>query len=77
MRAAKLRKRFRPAAHRLQQNGGFWICWPKKASGLQSDVGDARVREYGLQQGLVDNKVCAVDDIWSGLCFVIRLSDRT
>ncbi len=77
MRALELHKRFGPAARRLQQNGGLWICWPKKASGLQTDVGDAIVRKYGLQQGLVDNKVCAVDETWSGLRFVIRLRDRT
>lgn len=75
-RAAELRRRFQPAASRLAQNGGLWIAWPKKSSGLQTDVGDAEVRAHGLSCGLVDNKVCAVDEIWSGLRFVIRLADR-
>jgi len=75
-RAADLYKKFEPAAKRLQQDGGLWIAWPKKASGMQTDVGEALVREYGLEQGLVDNKICAVDETWSGLRFVIRLKDR-
>ena len=75
-RAADLYARFAPAAKKLQQNGGLWIAWPKKASGMQTDVGEALVREYGLAQGLVDNKICAVDETWSGLRFVIRVKDR-
>jgi hypothetical protein len=52
--------------------GGLWICWPKKASGIQTDVSDADVRAAGLASGLVDVKVCAVDATWSGLRFVRR-----
>ncbi|HVV48135.1 MAG TPA: DUF3052 domain-containing protein [Polyangia bacterium] len=65
---------------RLDPAGGLWIAWPKrsaqKASGQASDVGEAEVRRLGLATGLVDNKVCAVDDTWSGLRFVVRLADR-
>ena len=71
-----LRKAFRVVAKQLQPNGGLWIAWPKKASGLETDVSEPVVREIGLAAGLVDNKVCAIDNTWSGLRFVIRLSDR-
>ena len=50
----------------------LWIGWPKKASGIQSDLGEAAVREYGLAAGLVDYKICALDATWSGLCFARR-----
>ncbi len=52
------------------------ICWPKKASGIKTDLGENDVRAIGLDFGLVDVKVCAVDDTWSGLKFVRRLADR-
>ena len=55
---------------------GLWIAWPKKASGAQTDLNEDAVRAAGLSLGLVDNKVCAIDDTWSGLRFVVRLSDR-
>ncbi|MFO0728239.1 MAG: DUF3052 domain-containing protein [Myxococcota bacterium] len=61
---------------RLAQNGGLWIAWPKKASKVQTDVTEDRVRDVGLAQGLVDNKVCAIDEVWSGLRLVIRVKDR-
>jgi hypothetical protein len=60
----------------LDQGGGLWIAWPKRASGVESDLGDGVVRELGLAAGLVDNKVCAIDEVWSGLRFVYRLRDR-
>jgi hypothetical protein len=69
-------KGFEPAAKRLTAAGGLWMCWPKKSSGLQTDLTEADVRTIGLDGGLVDNKVCAVDETWSGLRFVRRLSDR-
>lgn len=50
----------------------LWIAWPKKASGIQSDLGEATVRQYGLAAGLVDYKICALDATWSGLCFARR-----
>jgi hypothetical protein len=56
--------------------GGLWIAWPKRASGVATDLSDHVVRELGLAAGLVDNKVCAVDETYSGLRFVYRLRDR-
>lgn len=60
----------------LAIDGGLWIAWPKKSSGLHRDLDREAVREAGLRTGLVDNKVCAIDDDWSGLRFVYRLKDR-
>ena len=60
----------------LKKSGMFWISWPKKASGVVSDLNDNVVREAGLKSGLVDVKVAAVDDKWSGEKFVYRLKDR-
>jgi hypothetical protein len=56
----------------LEPAGGLWICWPKKASKIATDMTEDVVREVALPRGLVDNKVCAVDEIWSGLRLVIR-----
>ncbi|MGE0786289.1 MAG: DUF3052 family protein [Sandaracinaceae bacterium] len=64
------------AKARIAKTGGVWVCWPKKASGMKTDLSDGVVREIGLGAGLVDNKVCAIDDTWSGLRFVWRLADR-
>ncbi len=61
---------------RLSPAGGLWIAWPKKASGVATDLTEDVVRAAGLKTGLVDNKVCAVDETWSGLRFVVRLKDR-
>ncbi len=71
-----LRARFGKAQERIAQDGGLWVCWPKKASGVATDLGDAFVRAHGLEAGLVDNKVCAVNETWSGLRFVWRVRDR-
>jgi len=73
---AELAQRFSSLARRLCPAGGLWIAWPKKASGTPTDLIEDRVREIGLTAGLVDNKVCAVDEIWSGLRFVFRRKDR-
>jgi hypothetical protein len=73
----ELTRRFAAARARLVEAGGLWLAWPKKGSGLSSELGDASVRAYGLSQGLVDNKVCAIDATWSGLRFVVRVRDRT
>jgi hypothetical protein len=73
---AELLSTFAKAAQRLTVAGGLWVCWPKKASGLQRDLTETQVRAIGLDSGLVDVKVCAVDDTWSGLRFVRRLADR-
>ncbi|HEX6764332.1 MAG TPA: hypothetical protein VF103_02615 [Polyangiaceae bacterium] len=61
----------------LEENGGLWVAWPKKASGVATDMTEDRVRELALPKGLVDNKVCAIDDTWSGLRCVIRLENRS
>lgn len=76
-RRAELAKRFGPIARRLNETGGFWVAWPKKASGVATDITETEVRAIGLAAGLVDNKVCAIDETWSGLRFVIRLADRS
>lgn len=71
-----LAKEFPRLAKKLVPNGMLWIAWPKKASGVPSDLSENIVRDLGLQAGLVDVKVCAINDIWSGLKFVYRLADR-
>jgi hypothetical protein len=60
----------------MAPHGGLWVCWPKKSSGVTTDVDENAVREAGLAEGLVDNKVCAVTSIWSGLRLVVRVKDR-
>jgi hypothetical protein len=60
----------------LKSDGTLWISWPKKSSGVATDLDENVVREIGLKVGLVDVKVCAVDEVWSGLKFVFRLKDR-
>ena len=72
----KLEQEFSRLAGRLKPAGGLWVCWPKKASGVKTDLTENLIRDVGLAAGLVDNKVCAVDETWSGLRFVIRLVDR-
>jgi hypothetical protein len=65
---------------RTEQAGMIWVCWPKKAAakarGIQTDLDENLVREIGLAAGVVDVKVCAIDEVWSGLKFVRRLADR-
>ncbi|MEQ9617509.1 MAG: DUF3052 family protein [Phycisphaerales bacterium] len=73
---ATLTKRFDACRKLLTTNGGLWIAWPKKASGVATDLSDSAVREFGLATGMVDNKKCAVTDVWSGLRFVVRVKDR-
>jgi hypothetical protein len=71
-----LEKRLADLQRALDPAGGLWIAWPKRASGVATDVTENVVRELGLAAGLVDNKVCAIDDVWSGLRLVVRLRDR-
>ena len=61
---------------RMDKAAGLWIAWPKRASGVSTDVTEDVVRKSGLAAGLVDNKVCAIDETWSGLRLVYRLRDR-
>ncbi len=60
----------------LKRDGMMWISWPKKASKVPTDLDENSIREFGLANGLVDVKVCAVDEVWSGLKFVYRTKDR-
>ena len=67
-----LRKRFATAARLLDHGGSAWIAWPKKASGIATDLNETAVRAFGLAAGWVDYKVCAIDETWSGLLFTRR-----
>lgn len=71
-----LEKRFPRIAKELAPAGMLWVSWPKRTSGVATDLNENVVREIGLAAGLVDVKVCAVTDVWSGLKFVRRLKDR-
>jgi hypothetical protein len=71
-----LAKQFPILAEKLVSNGMIWIAWPKKSSGVATDLVFEKVQRIGLDCGLVDVKICAVDEVWSGLKFVIRLKDR-
>ena len=64
-------------ARALTDDGTMWISWPKRASKLETDLTEDIVREVGLKEGLVDVKVCAVDEVWSGLKFVRRVENRS
>ncbi len=68
--------RIKACARALEPSGGLWIAWPKKSSGVATDLDFDVVQKAGLALGLVDNKVCAIDDVHSGLRFVVRLADR-
>jgi hypothetical protein len=72
-----LSKDFSRLANKLLTNGMIWIAWPKKSSGVPTDLTFDRVQKIGLNAGLVDVKICAIDEIWSGLKFVYRLQDRS
>jgi hypothetical protein len=76
MRRADLEKQLPRVRKRMADAAGFWVAWPKKASGVATDMTEDVVRAVALPTGLVDNKVCAIDDTWSGLRLVIRLSER-
>jgi hypothetical protein len=75
-RRIDLQRRFSRLARTLDPAGGLWIAWPKKSSGLATDLTFEAVQSLGLDEGLVDNKVCAIDETWSGLRFVYRKADR-
>jgi hypothetical protein len=74
--ASRLRERWPRLAPRLATAGRLWVCWPKKSAGVVTDLSEGVVREFGLAQGLVDVKVCAVDATWSGLAFARRRQVR-
>ena len=71
-----LAKRFPSLAKKLAVDGMIWVAWPKKSSGVATDLNFDRVQGIGLGTGLVDVKICAIDETWSGLKFVIRVKDR-
>jgi hypothetical protein len=73
---SQLQRNFSLFAKHLAPAGMIWVSWPKKSSGVITDLGENQVRSIGLEAGLVDVKVCAVSDVWSALKFVIRLKDR-
>jgi hypothetical protein len=72
----ELTREFKRISKRLASTGMLWVSWPKKSSGVATDLDGNIVREIGLAAGLVDVKVCAVTEIWSGLKFVRRVKDR-
>ncbi len=73
---AQLDRRLPAALGALGQGGALWLSWPKRSSGLQTDLDERAVRAAGLATGLVDNKVCAIDATWSGLRFMRRRAAR-
>jgi hypothetical protein len=75
-RRAELERQLASIRARMTPAAGLWIAWPKKASGVTTDMTEHVVRAVGLPTGLVDNKVCAIDETWSGLRLVIRLENR-
>jgi hypothetical protein len=69
---ARMEKDLRAAAAKMQQDAAIWVSWPKKAAKVATDISEDTVRDVALPLGLVDVKVCAVDETWSGLKLVIR-----
>lgn len=74
--AARLARRWAVVHPRVTPAGRLWVAWPKRSSGVPTDLDDGAVRAFGLAHGRVDVKVCAVDATWSALAFVVRRSDR-
>lgn len=75
-RLAELRRRLPVLRRAMEPAAGLWIAWPKRSSGVETDLTEDVVRELALANRLVDNKVAAIDETWSGLRLVIRLEDR-
>ena len=75
-RRAELERRFDTLAKALDPAGALWVSWPKGSSGVSTDMTENVVREIALPKGLVDTKVAAIDDVWSGLKLVIRVENR-
>jgi hypothetical protein len=74
---ARLRKDFAKFVAKLSPAGMLWVAWPKKSSRISTDLRFEVVQAVGLEAGLVDTKICAIDDIWSGLRFVMRMKNRS
>jgi hypothetical protein len=75
-RRAGLARRFRSLARALDPAGRLWVAWPKKTSNVETDLSFATVQRVGLDAGLVDNKSASIDDVFQGLQFVYRVTDR-
>jgi hypothetical protein len=75
-RRAELERRFDKLVDALDRAGALWVAWPKGTSGVATDLSENAVRDVALPKGLVDTKVAAIDDVWSGLKLVIRLENR-
>jgi hypothetical protein len=75
-RRAELERRLPTLRRAMDPAAGLWIAWPKRSSGVETDMTEDVARDLGLANRLVDNKVCAIDETWSGLRLVIRLADR-
>lgn len=75
-RAEEAERGFTRAMTMLPADGAIWVAWPKKSSGVETDISEDTLRELFLPTGMVDNKVCAIDDTWSGLRFVVRKENR-
>ena len=75
-RRAELERRFDTLVNALDRAGALWVAWPKGTSGVATDLTENTVRDIALPKGLVDTKVAAIDEIWSGLKLVIRLENR-
>jgi hypothetical protein len=76
MSAKELKKEFPKLHKRLDKAGGLWVAYPKKASRVATDLTELGVQQFGLDAGLVDNKVCSIDDVFTGQRFVYRKKDR-
>jgi hypothetical protein len=70
------KKQFLKAMNMIHPHGMVWVSWPKQSSKVRTNLNENIIREFGLEQGLVDVKVCAVSEVWSGLKFVYRKADR-
>lgn len=75
-RRSELERRLPALKRSMTPSAGLWIAWPKRSSGVATDLDENVVRDLALATGLVDNKVCAIDQVWSGLRLVYRLRDR-
>lgn len=75
-RRAALTRRLPALLRAIYPDGGLWVAWPKKASGVATDITEDTVRGLGLEAGVVDNKVCAISEVWSGLRLVHRVENR-
>ena len=75
-RRVELERRLPVLRRAMEPAAGLWVAWPKRSSGVETDLTEDVVRDLGLANRLVDNKVCAIDETWSGLRLVIRLEDR-